>query len=310
VVTVLAWIGVAAMVALVVTQLAGWSGRAIVAAGQALTPYVLAVGLPLAAVAVVTRRWALGAVCGAACVVLVALSWPLLFPPAQPAADRGASPLRVFHANLLYSNELDGDAVALFDGLDADVLTFSEYSPGHARALHASSLAARYPHRLEFPDRHGGLAIWSRYPLTERGMPGHPFRLIGAEVDAPDPLLLLVAHPPSPLVDLATWNDYLDRLAGIDLDQTVATLAIGDFNAAYWHPPFRDVLDGGWRDAHQLLGEGFSTSWPTDVDPLPPYVRLDHALVNEALVVADVADVDVPGADHRGMVVTVVRATG
>ena len=40
----------------------------------------------------------------------------------------------------------------------------------------------------------------------------------------------------------------------------------------------------------------------------PPFVRLDHALVNDGLAVLDVDDFDVPGSDHRGLVVTVQRA--
>jgi endonuclease/exonuclease/phosphatase family metal-dependent hydrolase len=41
---------------------------------------------------------------------------------------------------------------------------------------------------------------------------------------------------------------------------------------------------------------------------VPPFTRLDHALVNDELVVRDVRNVVVPGSDHLGLVVTVVAA--
>jgi hypothetical protein len=70
---------------------------------------------------------------------------------------------------------------------------------------------------------------------------------------------------------------------------------------------------GGWRDAHQVRGHGLSCSWPTEKwHPAfrwhPPFVRLDHALVNGGLTVLDTGDFHVPGSDHLGIVVTVQRA--
>ena len=82
------------------------------------------------------------------------------------------------------------------------------------------------------------------------------------------------------------------------------TLLIGDINASYWHPDFRRVLEAGFVDAHTAAGFGFSTSWPTTW-PIPPFVRLDHALTTGGLVATDVADFDVAGSDHLGMIVTV-----
>jgi endonuclease/exonuclease/phosphatase (EEP) superfamily protein YafD len=81
-------------------------------------------------------------------------------------------------------------------------------------------------------------------------------------------------------------------------------LVIGDFNASYWHPDFRRVLDAGFVAAHTATGSGFSTSWPTTW-PIPPFVRLDHALTTGGLVATEVEDFDVAGSDHLGMIVTV-----
>ncbi len=82
---------------------------------------------------------------------------------------------------------------------------------------------------------------------------------------------------------------------------------IGDFNASYWHPAFRDLLRQGLTDAHMALGKGWSTSWPTD-EFIPPFVRLDHTLTGNGLVSTDVDDFRLTGSDHAAFVVTVKPA--
>jgi endonuclease/exonuclease/phosphatase (EEP) superfamily protein YafD len=88
---------------------------------------------------------------------------------------------------------------------------------------------------------------------------------------------------------------------------TEPTLIVGDFNASYWHPAFRDLLRSGLSDAHTVHGKGFSASWPTGKF-FPAFVRLDHALTGNGLVSTSVQDFTVPGSDHRGFVVSVVPA--
>jgi endonuclease/exonuclease/phosphatase (EEP) superfamily protein YafD len=294
------------MVALVGTQLAGWSGTRTVAIVQALTPYVLAAAFPLAAAAVVARRWPLAAVGVAVAIALVVLIWPLRFPKAEPAPRLDAVPLRVFNGNLFHENDRTADVVDTIIPFDADVLTFTEYTAEHAARLLASSLADTFPHRIEYPEPlAAGSAIWSRYPITETATPRSRFRSIGAVVDAPDPIALYVVHPPSPLVNLNQWHDELERLASFRTAPGRPAMVVGDFNASYWHPVFRALLGAGWRDAHQQLGRGLSNSWPANLARLPPYVRLDHALVDDLLAVVAVDDVDIPGGDHRGLLVDV-----
>ena len=134
-----------------------------------------------------------------------------------------------------------------------------------------------------------------------------------AEVDAPGGVVrVVVIHTQSPVEHYREWLE--DLASSPTLTPDGPTVMTGDFNASWWHPEMREVMRrGGWRDAHQVLGHGLSCSWPTDQwHPAfrwhPPFVRLDHALVNDGLVVLDVGDFDVPGSDHRGIVVTVQRA--
>ena len=194
-----------------------------------------------------------------------------------------------------------------------DVITFSEYTPRHARALHASALAQDYPHKIEVPAHRGsGVAVWSRYPLTTHSTIRTKHHTVVVDVHAPGrSMRVIVIHTQSPTVHHGDWLADLEKLATVSADGP--TVMTGDFNAGWWHPEFRAVLGTTWRDAHIAMGRGLSCSWPTDQWHAifrwhPPFVRLDHALLSDQVALLDVIDLDVPGSDHMGLVVTVAPA--
>ena len=303
------YVFVAGLAGLLLTQLVGWSRPRIVVIVQALAHYLFALAVPVAVVAFATKHWLLGGATAAAVAGGLALSQPLLARPRQPEPRRGAAPIRVFQANLLFRNERPTEMVGTLERVDADVLAFTEYTSAHSALLHSSAVGERYPHRIERPvGETGGSAIWSRHPLAEVGTVPAVNDSSGAVVGTADPFTLYVVHPPSPLMSLDGWLRDLDHLRALHRGRSGPALIVGDFNADHWHPPFRRLLASGWRDAHHLLRRPFSASWPTDRRPVPPFTRLDHALVNDHLVVQDVRNVVVAGSDHLGLVVTVVAA--
>ena len=150
---------------------------------------------------------------------LVALSWPLLFPPPQPTAAADATPLRIFHGNLFYENAHGSDMVRSLQGVEADVLAFTEYTPEHARALLDSPLGARFPYRAgEARDEAAGTAVWSRYPLTEFPTTVAAFgsHSVLVAVDAPTPMFVFAVHPVSPWVTCRDWKSDLAALGRWD----------------------------------------------------------------------------------------------
>jgi endonuclease/exonuclease/phosphatase (EEP) superfamily protein YafD len=304
IVVIVGWLAVAAMLLVLVTQLIGWSGAVVVVVLQTATPFLLATSVPIAGIAAVSGRWLLAATAGLSAVALAMMLWRMRVAPLQAGVSADTQPLRLFHGNLLYYNPRTAEMARVVADLDADLLAFTEYTPTHAGGLYVTSLMERFPHRIEHPEqRAGGSALWSRYPLTEIPAPEALYLSTAAVVHAPEPVTVYVVHPPNPLHDLTDWLGDLSRLAALGRTADSPTIVVGDFNATYWHPPFRRLLASGWRDAHQLAGQTYSCSWPTDKWWLPPFMRLDHALVNESLVVAEVVDVDVPGSDHRGLLV-------
>jgi endonuclease/exonuclease/phosphatase family metal-dependent hydrolase len=309
-----AWLAVAGIAAsAVVPWLPRLRNRSVTAA-RSLMPWSALSGVPLAVGAAVTerRRLALGAgLVGAAGIAMAA---PLVVPRRQDPPDPAALPLRVTHSNLLYINRRVAAVPGVLAAIDADILTFSELTPTHLRRLHASGLQERYPHRVELAARKGsGTGLWSRHPVRAHPAPPGGHHTVIADVDAPGGAVrVIVVHTQSPIDHHAEWVADLEELAGLRTE--LPALMTGDFNASWWHPELRRLLRvGEWRDAHQVTGHGLSCSWPTEKwHPAfrwhPPFVRIDHALVNAGLHVLATRDFHVPGSDHLGLVVTVQRA--
>ena len=187
------------------------------------------------------------------------------------------------------------------------MIVFVEYTAGHERALRDSELAGDFPCRIE---RSGpgasGLAIWSKSPATVDDRGDTTDRTLDVTVtSAAGPVRVLAVHAHTPTTDFEIWKRDLDQFRQLGRTGDDPTVVIGDFNASFWHPSFRALLDDGFTDAHIALGHGFSVSWPDDTW-FPPFIRLDHALTTDSLVPLDVEDFDIAGSDHRGLVVTVV----
>ncbi len=281
---------------------------------RSLMPWAALSALPLAARAGTAGHRRLAVASGAVGLAGAAMVAPVLLRRRQPDVDPAAAPLTIVHCNLLHVNRRIGAVGPALAPLDADVVTFSEVTRAHATKLGQSDLIATYPYRIELPARGGsGTALWSRYPVTEQMTTRTKHHTVVADVAAPGGTVrVIVVHTQSPIVHHHQWETDLDQLGGL----VVAGPAVmtGDFNASWWHPELRRLMHRGhWRDAHIERGRGLSCSWPTDQWHAvfrwhPPFVRLDHALANADVAVLDVRNFDIPGSDHRGLVVTVQRA--
>ena len=305
----IAWLAVAFAGLVTLTQAVGWAGTTIIAVVQSLTPYLAMALVPVVLVALWRRQLILVATACAIGFGVAVLATPLAFPDTQRPAAANSTGLRVASLNLWYENPDIGAVADMLATVDADVIVFSEFTRPHQADLQGSPLAVDYPHRI---DRTGlgatGIAVWSRYPMRIGDALETFNDSLDVTVAGPDGTVRIVAmHMPTPIVDFDAWRNDLDIAAEIGRTTDAPTLLIGDLNSSYWHPDFRRLLDAGFVDANDAVGSGFSTSWPTDWW-IPPFVRLDHALTVGGLVSIDVDDLDVPGSDHRGLVVTVAPA--
>lgn len=78
-------------------------------------------------------------------------------------------------------------------------------------------------------------------------------------------------------------------------------ILFGDFNASLDHREFLELLSTGLTDAAQATGRSLWPAWP-EGSPLPPFVALDHVVVNDHLEVGQFTTVVVPGTDHAAVV--------
>jgi len=185
--------------------------------------------------------------------------------------------------------------------------------PRHEAALLADPGATHYPHRVHRAAANAdGMLLWSRFPLTDAEWPTTDSRpwVIATVCPPGGALRVVLAHnnPPTTRRGLRGWEPSMEAVHDAATSPGPPTMIVADLNAARWHPPFRRLLDRGWRDAHESVGRGLSVSWPTTGLWPVPFVRLDHALVRADVDIAAVEDFTVPGSDHRAFVVTLSAA--
>lgn len=304
----LGWLALLPMFGLCLTLWFGYDGRRTVAALQALTPWVLVWAAPLAVAATLTRRHPLALAALVPLATLLVLSAPIVFHGSPPAAAASSPRLSIAYANVLYSNPTPDAAATTLLAADADVMVLVEFATPLRDALAAATPEGDYPYRDELVYRGAGsIGVWSRHPIVSGGVievDGRPTVDVVLDVDGAE-FRVLGVHPHPPTFEADSWSQQLAAIGHRFEQSTLPTAIVGDFNGSRWHPSFRDLLDRGLTDVHEVMGHGWSVSWPMDEGLLPPqFVRIDHALYGDGITPTALHDLVVPGSDHKGFVVT------
>jgi endonuclease/exonuclease/phosphatase (EEP) superfamily protein YafD len=178
------------------------------------------------------------------CVASVLTAIGCVEPPLTPVAPTpGAPHFTVMSYNIHLDSASEPTTLAAIGGSDADILALQEVTHD-TEAILRERYAAEYPHHLFHPaGGAGGLAVLSRFPLTDRGiLPGpggwHPAWHV--EVEMPGLRLQLlnlhlraVFSAPGVLQSyLDTDRDHLLQIADFaaPLDADLSTVVLGDFN--------------------------------------------------------------------------------
>jgi endonuclease/exonuclease/phosphatase (EEP) superfamily protein YafD len=101
--------------------------------------------------------------------------------------------------------------------------------------------------------------------------------------------------------NVGAWKAELRALPSAAPTGAVRILA-GDFNATLDHADLRRVIDRGYEDAADELGNGLRGTWPAD-RRCPPPVTIDHVLADARCGARSLEAIDVPGSDHRAVLV-------
>lgn len=268
------------------------------------TPYVLPVVVVATIVAVALRQWPPAAVAGTAALVLVVLLAPRVI--GGPDDETEGRTLNVMASNLLRGSGDPATVLRLVRDNDVEILTLQELTPEFKRRFERLGGRELLPHAiLALRPSGNGNGVYSRYPL--RRVPSdepETEQLRTAVAIGPDVQVEAVSvHTRAPIDtgSLGEWERSVEALPKADPDGPMRLL-LGDFNASFDHPQFRDVVGSGYQDAAEQMGDGLIATWPTRDKPfryLP--VTLDHLLYDERLGARKFEAFDLPGTDHRAV---------
>ena len=272
----------------------------------ALSPYLVIGAGAFALVLLLGQRswWAAGPAILVAAVVAAQL--PLYFSSGRTPPDSVA--IRVLTANL--HGAADPEALVSIGRRDADLVVVQELTPELAAAVGRLGLESDFPYRsVEARRGSAGVGLWSRYPITgssrdpryELGLLTASLRVPGTSADTVVLAVHLVGPWPQPIdgwrEDISRFPDSL-RVAA-DGAGAGAVIAAGDFNATADMQPFRRLLQGGFTDAVDQSGAGFTPTFPSNRS-VPPLIGIDHILTLNSTA-SELQTVRIPGSDHLGL---------
>lgn len=268
----------------------------------AYTPYMLLISLFALLFVVLCRRWL-----AAGFLLLAVIALALAVLPreiGEPETVPGGQPVRVLTVNLGVGYAHADQVAELARSRDVDLVAVQELTPEAADELDRAGFATDYPHRILQPDTGAtGGAIYSRWPLRDRGSLAAEFHQPVADIEIPAsiPIQFVSVHPMAPSTPTRTsqWAGEIKSLpkafsAGLPL------VLAGDFNATLDHVNLRDLIDSGYRDAAEVTGEGLITTWPSKIEPKLP-VTLDHVLAEKGISFGQYDVEKIDGTDHRAV---------
>jgi endonuclease/exonuclease/phosphatase (EEP) superfamily protein YafD len=282
---------------LAVMRIVGVDGISYTAIALTLTPYGVAVGAVLGAIAATAHQWWIAGPILGLTVVLAALVMPRTVRR-SPSTIPGRR-LRLMSSNLYMGRADVKTVIRLVEEYEVEILNLVELTPEVAADLERAGLFEMLPHRVLRPAGTGtGAGVASRYPLTELTLVG-PSSLAqpSVRVDLHGTGLEIVAvHPLPPTRSFRIWRN---DMAALPLPSGTARILAGDFNATRDHAAFRRLLRAGYVDAGEHQGAGLVATWPCRCFPLP--VTLDHVLVDDRIGVLVYRTLTIPGSDHKAL---------
>jgi endonuclease/exonuclease/phosphatase (EEP) superfamily protein YafD len=301
-----AWLVVIAMAGIGLVRSLGFDRPNPLPVIYSVLPTILLPSILICAFANLAKRYALAIASGVVMLGLLLLLAPVTISSAgTPDAD--APRVTVAFGNVYNNSEDQGAAVRALIGTGADIIVTAELNSDTVPEATDAGLFETYPYSsFNITD----VSVFSKLPLTDVTIrPTGTRQALDIRLDVDGrPIRIIGVHPDSPGThDQAdSWEGDLDGVRDVIDTSGPPTLVVGDFNTTYWQPAFRELLTAGpgYHDAHALMGEGLTASWP-DHKRVPPFARIDHALVDGRIVPTDVSNVSLPGSDHIGFKIEV-----
>lgn len=301
------WAGVLGLLGLVVGRLVAFDDVHVQLLADAFVLWFVLPALLVAVAAICFRARVLSIVAVAVVIGLAAWVLPPVFRDASvPAAAASAPRLRVVSANVMFDNPQHTALLTELRSLDADVIFLQEVTPDWWGAIRAGGLLRTHPHFIEAA-RGGadGMALLSRLPFASK-------RLLHVGRRPVPTATVRVGRVPVHLVDVhvvapvETFGQNRDQQLGINRivhDIPKPRIVAGDYNATPTNRWYQELLDLGFHEVHEAVGDPFATTWPNGARRVPP-IRLDHVFVDDPPVVPlAVRQGAGTGSDHRPVIV-------
>ena len=169
-----------------------------------------------------------------------------------------------------------------------------------------------------------GNGVWSALPLSDAasddiGSSASAMPAGTIEVTRPDGatarLRIVSVHTCSPA--LGYWDLWEKSITEIGVARerlaehdSLDYVLLGDFNATYYHAPFREMLGEGTaadsprlHDAARECGAGITSTWPANLE-IPAFCSIDHVVTSDRVIATEVSTAEVPGSDHLALIAT------
>ena len=223
------------------------------------------------------------------------------------------SGLRVFYANILYTNyDYESLKKQIDNGYDMVVLV--EFSNEHEEAL-KDRFQERFPYvnRNSRSTRLAGDVVFSKYPISNllQNYPQEPgrWRYSYFSVDKEAPLYFYVVHTSAPvsLYNFEMRNKQLKKLNADFLlqaqnrDEGAPVIMLGDFNLSprsTFYSSFEKALKGKLRNVARDSTPYFTRSL-RDQKLLNSHI--DHIFASSDVMVGDLIVEEVAGSDHHAL---------
>lgn len=237
------------------------------------------------------------------------INWAYVLPyysaPRLYDAKSTTAPVRLMLINVEWLNRKYAAVTKAIAEARADILVLQEFTPAWRDQV--QGVCSEYPYYEPIPRSDGGgMAIFSRYPLTGVEVltldeSTHVAVLARVNVDG-TVVSILALHPPAPVQShkFVNRNRQFTEAALLLRSVSGPKVLIGDLNTTMWSPYFGELVkDSGLRDGR--LGFGLQPSWPM---PLPALfqIPIDHCLVSDEIEVVAVRTGGTTGSDHRPVI--------
>lgn len=261
--------------------------------------YVVLLAACAIGLALLGRTWV-----AAACLALAGANAVFLAPylsvSSATAAAAAGEPLDVLSLNVFRRSDDYARVVAYVHGERPDVAVFVEATPAWRAGL--APLADVLPYEAYAPGAGShGILVRSRTPILRAAplaLNGQPQGALGVLLSPHGhPLEVLGVHLEWPMTPraLASRNRELAALADYGARARVPLVAVGDFNASRYTPPFARMLRAG-RLGDCAAGTGVHGTWPARI--APAWLQIDQCLHTEGVRVDRFAVGPFVGSDH------------